>query len=141
MDSLPQGVSQRFEDGALRISLPLEVYGLPALFRACYRLTDRCYVYLSPPKAGLIEVTLISKSGRASETDPSAGEFLNDLVDQRLRVDISEETRAIRDMIVSQAFAAVDVIDDHGRALQRPESQPMGTGDDPEGLTQWRPVS
>ena len=141
MDSLPSGVSQRFEDGALRISLPLAVYGLPALFRACYRLTDRCFVYLSHPQDGLIETTLISKSGRATDTDQLAGDFLNDLVDQQLRVDVGEETRAIREMIVAQAFSAIDVIDDQGRLVEQREKPGTELGDDPQALEQWRPAS
>ena len=140
-NSLPRGVSQRFEDGALRMSLSLAVYGLPALFRACYRVTDRCFVYLSPPQDELIEITLISKTGRFTDTDPLAGEFLNDLIDQRLRVDIGEETRSIREMIVTQAFAAIDVIDDRGRLLEQREKPNAALGDDSQGLEQWRPVS
>jgi His-Xaa-Ser system protein HxsD len=141
LNSLPSGVSRRFEDGALRISLPLEVYTLPALFRACYRVTDHCFVYLSPPQAGLIEVTLIAKGGRAGETDRLAGDFLNDLIDQQLRVDIGQETRAIREIIVAQAFAPVDVIDDRGSSLVQQPDKDSTSGDDPRGLLQWRPVS
>lgn len=140
MNSLPPGVSQRFEDGALRVSLPLDVYGLPALFRACYRLTDHCFVYLSPPQSGSIEITLIAKTDRVTDTDQLAGSFLNDLIDQRLRVDIGEETRAIREMIVAQAFSAVDVIDDRGRPVEQREKSDTEP-DDPQGLKRWRPVS
>jgi His-Xaa-Ser system protein HxsD len=141
MDGLPQGVSYRFEDGALRIALPLEVYGLAALFRSCYRLTDHSFVYLSAPKDGVIEVTLIAKTGRVTDTDQLAGDFLNDLIDQRLRVDIGEETRAIRELIVTQAFAPVDVIDDQGHPIGQREKSDAEPGDDPRGLKQWRPVS
>ncbi len=81
--SLPEGVTRRFEDGALRVSLPVDVYGLEAIFRSCYRLTDRCYVYLGPPSNGVIEVTLVSKSARLVDTDELTWDFLNDLVDHR----------------------------------------------------------
>lgn len=141
MSSLPRGVSQRLEDGALRVSLPIEVYGLPALFRACYKLTDQCFVYLSPQQNGSIEITFIAKTGQVTDTDQLAGNFLNDLIDQRLRVDIGEETRAIREMIVAQAFAAVDVIDDQGCRLDQQGKSDAEAGGDPQGLKQWRPVS
>ncbi len=137
--SLPEGVTRRFEDGALRVSLPVDVYGLEAIFRSCYRLTDRCYVYLGPPSNGVIEVTLVSKSARLVDTDELTWDFLNDLVDQHLRVHIHEETRAIREMIVAQAFAEVDLIDDRGTPLDAPGSPPRG--DDPEGIRTWRSVS
>ena len=137
--ALPAGVAQRFEDGALRVSLPVDVYGLEAIFRSCYWLTDRCYVYLGPPSNGVIEVTLVSKSGRPIDTDELTWDFLNDLVDQHLRVHIHEETHAIREMIVAQAFAEVDLIDDRGNPVDPPGTKPRS--DDPERIRAWRPVS
>jgi His-Xaa-Ser system protein HxsD len=46
------------------------------------------------------------------ETRSLAWQFLNDLVDNQLRVSIQEETAVVRNMIVEQAFSEVDVIDD-----------------------------
>jgi His-Xaa-Ser system protein HxsD len=136
---LPEGVTQRFEDGALRVSLPIDVYGLEAILRSCYWLTEHCFVYLGRPAAATVEITLVSKSGRPLETDQFTWDFLNDLVDQRLRVEIQAETRSIREMIVAQAFAEVDLIDDRGKVVD-----PSGgnqPGDDPEGIRRWRPAS
>ena len=138
---LPAGVARRFEDGALRVTLSLDVYGLQAIFRSCYWLTDRCFVYLAPPKDGLIEVTLISKKADSTQTDQLAWDFLNDLVDQRLRIDINAETREIREMIVAQAFADIDVIDDRGRPVAPDASQTNRAEQDPDGIKQWRPAS
>lgn len=141
---LPAGVASRFEDGALRISLPLDVYGLPAILRSCYWLTDRCFVYLGRPKDGedgVIEVTLLSKTVSSEDTDRLTWDFLNDLVDQRLRIEINAETRTIRDLIVTQAFAEVDVIDDRGRPRGQGTHPSDHPTDDPEGIKTWRPVS
>lgn len=138
---LPKGVACRFEDGALRISLSLDTYRLDAIFRSCYWLTDRCFVYLGPPRDGAIEVTLIAKSGSGTDTDRLTWQFLNDLVDQQLRVSINEETRTIREMIVSQAFADTDLIDDRGEPLNDSEPIERRPDDDPEGIRRWRPVS
>lgn len=137
---LPAGVARRFEDGALRITLSLDVYGLQAIFRSCYWLTDRCFVYLAPPTEGLIEVTLISKKLDSTQTDQLAWDFLNDLIDQRLRIDINAETREIREMIVAQAFADIDVIDDRGRPVILDASQTNRAEQDPDGIKQWRPA-
>jgi hypothetical protein len=84
---------------------------------------------------------LIGKAGQIADTDHLAGSFLNDLIDQRLRIDIGEETRVIRELIVAQAFAAVDVMDDQGRPVDQLRRSDPAPGDDPQGLTQWRPVS
>ena len=138
---LPVGVATRLEDGALRISLSLDVYGLQAILRSCYRLTDRCFVYLAPPKEELIEITLLAKNADSTQTDHLTWDFLNDLIDQRLRIDIDTETRAIREMIVAQAFADIDLIDDRGRPIDHSASQTNRVDQDPEGIKQWRPAS
>lgn len=140
--TLPKGTAYRFEDGALCISLPIDVYTLDAILRSCYRLTDRSYVYLAPPRGALIEVTLVAKEGGVGVTDQLAWDFLNDLVDQRLRIDINRETRTIREMIVAQAFAETDLIDDQGDApTDVGENHQQGGNDDPKGIRTWRPAS
>src|SRR6266487_392415 len=138
---LPAGVATRVEDGALRISLSLDVYGLQAILRSCYWLTDRCFVYLAPAREGLIEITLLAKNADSTQTDHLTWDFLNDLVDQRLRIDINTETRAIREMIVAQAFADVDLIDDRGHPVDHDASQTNRADQDPDGIKQWRPAS
>jgi His-Xaa-Ser system protein HxsD len=138
---LPKGVAYRFEDGALRIALSLDTYRLEAIFRSCYWLTDRCFVYLGPPREGVIEVTLIAKSRSDKDTDRLTWQFLNDLVDQQLRISINEETRTIREMIVAQAFADTDLIDDQGKPVNQSGLGDRRPNDDPEGMRQWRPVS
>ena len=139
--ALPNGVTHRFEDGALRVTLPIDVYGMDAIFRACYWLTERCYVYLAPPEGNLIEVTLVAKEGGVPLTDRLTWDFLNDLVDQRLRIDINRETRTIREMIVAQAFAETDLIDNRGRIVSEASEASQSRHDDPEGIQTWRPMS
>ena len=139
--TLPAGVATRFEDGALRVTLSLDVYGLQAILRSCYWLTDRCFVYLAPPKEGQIEITLLARNTDTTQTDQLTWDFLNDLVDQQLRVDISAETRTIRETIVAQAFAEIDLIDDRGRPITRDSSPSDRADQDPDGIKQWRPAS
>jgi His-Xaa-Ser system protein HxsD len=38
-----------------------------------------------------------------------AGEFGNELISQRIRLDLAEETRPVRELIVAQAFAEADL--------------------------------
>lgn len=125
----------RFEDGALRVSLAADIYSIGAILRSCYWLTDRCYVHLVP-NAGNVEVTLLAKTGEETETSSVAWEFLNSLVDNQLRVSIQQETAAVREMIVAQAFADVDVIDDRGRRVAPGNSPEV----DQQAITTWRPA-
>ena len=133
---LPKGAAYHFEDGALRLSITLSIYTVEAILRSCYWLTDRCYAFLSKPDPNTIEITLASKSGEQQATDALAWTFLNDLIDQQLRIEIGRETGAIREMIVAQAFADVDVVDDRGRPVSEGHDPP----DEPPVRT-WRPVS
>jgi His-Xaa-Ser system protein HxsD len=134
---LPQGAAIRFEDGAVLLTLSTDIYSVGAILRSCYWLTDRCYVHLAPSKDGYVEATLLAKTGNEPETSSVAWQFLNDLVDNQLRVSIQEETAGIRDMIVAQAFSDVEVIDDRGRRVE-PGSTP---GVDQSAITTWRPVA
>jgi len=134
---LPPGTAYHFDDAALRISLAARIYPLGAILRSCYWLTDRCFVHLSPVGDETIEVTLLAKNENATDTDQLAWDFLNDLLDQRLRLDINDETRAVRELIVTQAFAEVDVINDRGEPVKTDGGDPPPT----EDIRNWRPVS
>jgi His-Xaa-Ser system protein HxsD len=133
--ALPAGTAVRFDDGALRLSLATDIYSVGAILRSCYWLTNRCYVHLAP-NAGSIEVTLLVKTDAETEPNSLAWEFLNSLVDNQLRVSIQQETAAVREMIVEQAFSDVDVIDDRGRRVA--PSHPPEV--DQQAITTWRPV-
>ncbi len=133
--ALPAGAAVRFDDGALRLSLATDIYSVGAILRSCYWLTDRCYVHLAP-SAGNVEVTLLAKAGEENETNSLAWEFLNSLVDNQLRVSIQQETAGVREMIVAQAFADVDVINDRGQRIAPGNSPEV----DQRAITTWRPV-
>lgn len=134
--ALPAGAAMRFADGALQFSLSPEIYSVDAVLRTCYWLTDRCYVHLAKTPDGQTLATLIAKSGAEQDTNAAAWEFLNELLDNQLRVSLQRETASIREMIVAQAFSDVDVIDDRGRPVP-PGSAPSV---DESTLTTWRPV-
>jgi His-Xaa-Ser system protein HxsD len=116
--------------------LATEIYSISAILRSCYWLTDRCYVHLYPADDGHVEVTLLAKSGEASDTNTIAWDLLNGLIDNQLRVSIQQETTAVREMIVAQAFSDVDVIDDRGRAVREGGAPDI----DLQAITNWRPV-
>ncbi len=41
-----------------------------------------------------------------------AGEFQNALLDQQLRIDIEQQTRAVRELLIAKAFSEAGVMDD-----------------------------
>lgn len=113
-------------DGNLSICVDTTVYSLEALFRVCYDFTDRCYLFLRP-EAGttIIRVRFAEKTADGGLSS-LAGEFCNDLINQMVRLQIASETRAIRELIVAQAFAEADLL---GESLS--ESSYL---DDPKGI-------
>lgn len=98
---------ERSDDG-LTVIVDLATYGEEALFRTCYVFTDRCYLFLNPAGPGELRV-------RFRKRDPLAdllrivGEFGNELINQRIRSDLAQQTRTIRELIVAQAFAEADL--------------------------------
>jgi His-Xaa-Ser system protein HxsD len=98
-------------EGELAIPVDLRVYTQAVLFRVCYLFTDRCYLFLEPDKT--LSVVIVHLSSKSSTDDLAgiAGEFANELINQRVREDIARETRPIRELIVAQAFAEADLLD------------------------------
>jgi len=104
------------------------VYSVEALFRVCYVFTDRCYLFLQPQThSSVIDVRLTRKT-TACDIDALSGDFANELISQRVRKDIALETKAVRELIVAQAFAEADFL---GRELSE-----VSYTEDPKGIAQ-----
>ncbi|HEX8148483.1 MAG TPA: His-Xaa-Ser system protein HxsD [Pyrinomonadaceae bacterium] len=117
---------QAVADDSLVVAVNSDLYSREALFRVCYLFTDRCYLFLvQEENAPVIEVRFTRKS---PDTDLSemAGEFSNELINQKVRLDVAAETKAIRELIVAQAFAEADL-------LNGGDSE-AGYLDDPKGI-------
>lgn len=142
---------QSISDDKLSIQVNLDVYSLEVVFRVCYLFTDRCYLFITEEEytseevsirkdAGVVSVEEYSTSAPANtiivhfarktpDCDLSiiAGEFSNELINQRVRLAIADETRLIRELIVTQAFTEADLLD-------RSDSE-ADYRDDPRGIS------
>jgi His-Xaa-Ser system protein HxsD len=117
-------------ESTLSIFVDTKIYSLEVLFRTCYAFADRCYLFLEPsddPQNVRVRFASKSSDGALSTT---AAEFSNELVNQRVRLDIANETRSIRELIVAQAFAEADLLD-------RSDSEASYV-DDPRGINTRR---
>jgi His-Xaa-Ser system protein HxsD len=95
-------------DGEESLTVDTELYGVEALFRACYAFTDRCYLFLRDRSP--TQVTVVFRKRRGPKTLSALVEdFANELINQRLRVLLVAETKEIRERIVAQAFAEGDL--------------------------------
>jgi len=115
-------------DSLVAIEIDTSLYGLDAIFRASYRFTDRCYIFLAriPEAPTLVAITLMAKHPTA-DLRPLVGEICNELIDQQIRLALSKEVGPLRELIVAQAFAEGNLLDaqrDDGDY----EGDPLGIG-------------
>lgn len=99
-------------EGAMVVEVDTALYALAAVFRACYKLTDRCYFFLARAEdnPGAILVHISPKQPDANLRQ-YLGEFCNELLDQQIRETLSREAGALRDLIAAQAFAEGNLLD------------------------------
>ena len=88
------------------LSIDLALYPSDVLLRACYRLTDRFYVFVSYETDQRLSVSMTRKPAAPASQDP-LGELSNLLIDESVRQQIRVETAALRDDIVRCALAEV----------------------------------
>lgn len=97
------------EEGHCLLLVDLDVYGLEPLLKTAYKFTDRCYLHLQYRSPAQVEVRFRLKE--TVDTSPEIpGEFMNELLDQRLRAKILEETAPIRNLIIAHALSKTSLI-------------------------------
>ena len=107
------------DNGVALLHLDELIYNRDAVMRTCYWFTDRCYVFVSRPQDSMLLVSLRMKTvaptldnPRPEQLESVAGEFQNALLDQQLRIDIEQQTRLVRELLVAKAFSEAGVMDD-----------------------------
>jgi His-Xaa-Ser system protein HxsD len=106
-------LTQTYQDeGAevIRYTVDTALYTREAVFRACYQFTDRCYLFLRQAEGEAIAIEFRKRHPSTVLSDV-VGSFANELINQKVRADISRETQTIRELIVAQAFAEADLRD------------------------------
>jgi His-Xaa-Ser system protein HxsD len=123
------------------IHLDPGVYRLTAIKKAAYKFGDRCHVEIESGQAGgPVRVSLTPK--RVPGDLPTlCGEFRNEVLDQELREVVAEETQAVRNVLLAQAFSGTALLDptgEHGDPDEDPldirrggEFAPRPPGDGP----------
>src|ERR1051325_9419928 len=117
---------QDVDDDSLVVAVNCDLYSREVLFRVCYLFTDRCYLFLVQEENSPVVLVRFSRKNTDADLNEMAGEFSNELINQKVRLDVAAETKAIRELIVTQAFAEADLFD-------RGESEASYL-DDPKGI-------
>jgi His-Xaa-Ser system protein HxsD len=99
------------------MEVDLGVYGLAALLKVVDRFTDRCFVHLQQRTDQIIEVRFHSK-GPQHQLHSIAGEFCNEILDQRLREMVARESEPVRNLILAHALSRVGLANAESKAPQ-----------------------
>lgn len=86
----------------ITLTLDFSLYSKKTLFRTCYKFTDKAFVYIKFDD-NAYKVFLTSKNDTIDATKLTE-EFTNELLDQELRELVLEDTKKIRDTIVTRAL-------------------------------------
>jgi His-Xaa-Ser system protein HxsD len=100
---------QDADDNSLVVAVNGDLYSREALFRVCYLFTDGCYLFLSQDENSPIIQVRFNRKSPDTDLNEMASEFSNELINQKVRLDVAAETKAIRELIVAQAFAEADL--------------------------------
>jgi His-Xaa-Ser system protein HxsD len=95
------------------LDVDTHIYSKTSIFRACYKFTDRAYIFLSRSTEApdYITVSFAPKS-EGEDLHRIVGEFSNELIDQVLREALDERFGPIKNLIVAQAFAEGNLLED-----------------------------
>src|ERR1700733_11661434 len=87
------------------IRIDLRVYPLEVAQRAAFRCTDIASFEFSMVDERNLDVTATPKSTLSIASDDIAMRFKNELLEQKLRQTIADETKSERDLILAYAFS------------------------------------
>jgi len=116
--------------GLLSVEVDLSLYSLKAVFRACYKFTARCYVFMSRTEESTWLAVVFLAKITPSVMPSLAGELYNELLDQQIRENLEIDMGPIRELIVAQAFAEGNLLD--------PLRDEGSYEDDPHGIGRRR---
>lgn len=87
------------------IKLEKELYSKSTILKSCYKFTDIAYLFIKTLKDNNKDYYHIYfQLKKPSENNDIEGNFLNELLDQELRNIVLNETRKVRDTIVTRAL-------------------------------------
>lgn len=83
------------------------VYKKEAIYQACYVFADKMQIYLGQPRKNVISVELMGKEKmKKSDFEKLKGDFLNELLNMALRVEIIRKNAKKLEQIVGGAIIA-----------------------------------
>ena len=117
------------DTNTIKIEIDTKVYPLEAIYGASYVFIDRVYIFLDSKKINKIEISFRGKEKNSKkQLENLVGEFMNELLNYTLRINLAKTNKKIREYVVEQAlFTAVNTVEDD-------LSDNLGYEDDPLGI-------
>lgn len=94
------------EKDKFQVVVDMSLYAKESLVAACYKFTDRFYVY-QQSVGNNVNVVFESKQENVA-IDEIVKQFCNELIDQQIRYNTNLQFGHIRDLIVKEAFKPVN---------------------------------
>ena len=112
MDKL-KSVEYDEKEATFHLELSKAFYEREAVFAAAIKFSENFGISINPKDESNLTIIFISKNKIAKrELENWAKEFLNELLDQQVRLDLEKRFSKIREMIVKHAFAPIKNLDD-----------------------------
>lgn len=119
----------KIRENTIKFVFNLKDYPLEAVYGAAYVFIDRAYLFLDSLPVKKIEVSLKGKKKLTKkQLESLKGEFLNELLNYAVRINLNKNNRRIREYIVGQALFSA--IGDQASA----EQDKLGYENDPLGI-------
>src|SRR3990167_2096412 len=103
---------RNYVDNSAKNTLALEfdsnVYSLKAIKNASYDFTNKCGIQIETQSSDKVLVYLTPKLNEPECIDLLAVDFKNHVLDHQIRIEVSNDFKLIREMIVAQAFEPCD---------------------------------
>lgn len=92
-----------------KIAVPMPLYSLEALYKACYPFLERAYVRLEGDPAKDVTVVMTAKPETSDETlARMADEFHNELLHHALRLKVASSNQKVREYILLRALSSAE---------------------------------
>ena len=101
------GSYKETQDGGYRLFLDPGIYSKEAIIKALHLFTHKCHINFSSYNDRQAQVDF-SRRDKETKIEEVIRDFLNELIDQQLRLTITQETRKIHELIVAEAFAPLN---------------------------------
>ena len=106
----------------ISIELDGNIYSIQAAKNAAYDYTARAWFHLETKENNVIAISIKPKYPEDSFSTLKS-DFMNHVLDHQIRIDLGKEFKAIREMIVAQAFEPCENLDEITELLVNEKKQ------------------